>query len=107
MPPHALLAPARIAGQPILRTQSDERLVDLVRAGSEPEFEAIVARHRRPLPKYCSRILIEERAQDAAQRTFVRAYGAMRKSGPEVNLRPWPYRERVEGTIDAADAALR
>jgi hypothetical protein len=49
MTPRALLAPARLAGQSVLRTQADERLVDLVGAGSEAAFEAIVARYRRPL----------------------------------------------------------
>ena len=52
MTPHALLAPARLAGQPVLRGQTDERLVDLVRAGNEQAFEAIVARYRRPLLRY-------------------------------------------------------
>ncbi len=44
MTPHSLLAPARLAGVPLLRSQSDERLVDLVRAGNDAAFEAIVAR---------------------------------------------------------------
>ena len=57
MTPRALYAPARLAGTPLLRTQSDERLVDLVRAGNDGAFEAIVARYRRQLLRYCSTIL--------------------------------------------------
>jgi RNA polymerase sigma factor (sigma-70 family) len=108
MTPHALLAPARLAGQPILRTQSDERLVDLTRAGSEPAFEAIVARYRRPLLRYCARILTEERAEDAVQQTFVRAYGAMRKSDSELKLGPWLYRIAHNTALNALrDRGLR
>jgi RNA polymerase sigma factor (sigma-70 family) len=108
MTPNALLAPARLAGQPILRTQSDERLVDLVRAGSEPAFEAIVARYRRPLLRYCSRFLSEERAEDAVQQTFVRAYGAMRQSAAELSLRPWLYRIAHNTALNALrDRGLR
>src|SRR5918999_2101323 len=92
MTPRSLLAPARLAGQSVLRTQSDERLVDLVRAGSEPAFEAIVTRYRRVLLRYCARILPEERAEDAVQQTFVRAYDALRHSDAELRLRPWLYR---------------
>src|ERR671918_667247 len=36
MTPTHLLAPARLAGSRLLASQSDERLVDLLRAGSEP-----------------------------------------------------------------------
>jgi RNA polymerase sigma factor (sigma-70 family) len=108
MTPRALLAPGRLAGRPVLRTQTDERLVDLVRAGSEPAFEAIVARYRRPLLRYCSRILSEERAEDAVQQTFVRAYGAMRKNGAELSLKPWLYRIAHNTALNALrDRGLR
>src|SRR4051794_34182129 len=92
MTPRSLLAPARLAGQPILRSQTDERLVDLVRAGNEPAFEAIVARYRRPLLRYCGGILTGGRAEDAVQQTFVKAYDAMRRDHGELKLRPWLYR---------------
>src|SRR3954469_4443723 len=92
MTPRSLLAPARLAGQPILRSQTDERLVDLVRAGNEPAFEAIVARYRRPLLRYCAGILTGGRAEDAVQQTFVKAYDAMRRDHGELKLRPWLYR---------------
>jgi RNA polymerase sigma factor (sigma-70 family) len=108
MTPRSLLAPARLAGQSVLRTQSDERLVDLVRAGSEPAFEAIVTRYRRALLRYCARILPEERAEDAVQQTFVRAYDAMRESDAELRLRPWLYRIAHNTALNSLrDKALR
>lgn len=92
----------------MLRTQSDERLVDLVRAGSEPAFEAIVARYRRALLRYCSRILPEERAEDAVQQTFVRAYDSMLSSGAQLALKPWLYRIAHNTALNALrDRGLR
>jgi RNA polymerase sigma factor (sigma-70 family) len=92
MTPRALLAPARLAGQSILRTQADERLVDLVGAGSEAAFEAIVARYRRPLMGYLRRLLAEERAEDALQQTFVKAHAAIERGEQVRSLRSWLYR---------------
>ena len=92
MTPRALFHPARLARRPVLSTQSDERLVDLVRAGSEPAFETIVERYRRALMRYVSRLLPPERAEDVVQQSFVNAYEAMHRDGAELNLRPWLYR---------------
>ena len=92
MTPRHLLAPARLAGSRLLATQSDERLVDLLRAGSEPAFEAIVSRYRGPLLRYCSALLGDERAEDAVQQTFVKAYEAMRRDDRPLLLKPWLYR---------------
>src|SRR3954447_9335912 len=90
--PRRLIEPARLAGTPLLRTQSDARLVDLVRAGHAAAFEAIVERYRRPLLKYCGRLLPASRAEDAVQQTFLKAYQAMIAGDADLNLRPWLYR---------------
>jgi len=76
----------------MLRTQSDARLVDLVRAGHDSAFEAIVQRYRKPLLGYCSRLLPASRAEDAVQQTFLKAYQSMVSGDAELNLRPWLYR---------------
>jgi RNA polymerase sigma factor (sigma-70 family) len=76
----------------MLRTQSDARLVDLVRAGHTSAFEAIVHRYRKPLLGYCSRLLPASRAEDAVQQTFLKAYQSMMSGDAELNLRPWLYR---------------
>src|ERR671932_163928 len=41
MTPRRLIEPARLAGSALLHTQSDERLVDLTRAGNESAYKAI------------------------------------------------------------------
>src|SRR3954466_6346790 len=101
MTPRSLLAPARLAGRPVLRSQSDERLVDLVPAGSEPAFEAIVARYRGPLLRYCKRILPETRAEDAVQQAFVSAYAALHRDDAHIDLRPWLYRIAHNSALNA------
>jgi len=92
MTPHSLFAPARRVGQGLLRTQADDRLVDLARSGSEPAFEAIVARYRKPLLRYCVRLVSEQRAEEAVQETFVRAYAALMRGEEVRTLKPWLYR---------------
>ena len=92
MTPKSLIAPARLARRPVLATQTDARLVDLVRAGYEPAFEAIVTRYRAALLRYVGRFLPRERAEDAVQQSFVSAYEAMLRNDAELNLRPWLYR---------------
>src|SRR5919198_75246 len=107
MTPRALFHPARLARRPVLSTQSDERLVDLVRAGSDPAFEAIVGRYRRALMRYVSRLLPPERAEDVVQQSFVKAYEAMHRDEAELNLRPWLYRIAHNGAVNALrDRAL-
>ena len=101
MTPRALFHPARLARRPVLSTQSDERLVDLVRAGSDPAFEAIVERYRRALMRYVSRLLPPERAEDVVQQSFVKAYEAMHRDSAELNLRPWLYRIAHNGALNA------
>jgi RNA polymerase sigma factor (sigma-70 family) len=92
MTPHYLLKPARLAGSSLLATQSDDRLVDLVRAGSEPAFDAIVSRYRGPLLRYCGALLGAERAEDAVQQALVNAYKAMHRDDKKLILKPWLYR---------------
>ena len=92
----------------MLATQSDERLVDLVRAGSDPAFETIVERYGRALMRYVSRLLPPERAEDVVQQSFVKAYEAMHRDTVELNLRPWLYRIAHNNALNALrDRGLR
>src|SRR5438270_12331121 len=92
MTPRRLIEPARLAGAALLHTQSDERLVDLTRAGNGRAFEAIVTRYRRPLLRHCARLLPPGRAEDAVQQAFLNAYRAIVAGENELRLRPWLYR---------------
>src|SRR3954468_3753152 len=76
----------------LLRTQSDDRLVALARAGHERAFEAIVERYRKPLLRACRRILPEARAEDAVQQALVAAWTGLSRGDDVQDLRPWLYR---------------
>src|SRR5437763_7768029 len=92
MTPRRLIEPARLAGTALLHTQSDERLVDLTRAGNGRAFEAIVARYRKALLRHCAGLLPPGRAEDAVQQAFLNAYRAIMAGENELRLRPWLYR---------------
>jgi RNA polymerase sigma factor (sigma-70 family) len=76
----------------LLRLASDERLVELLRGGSEPAFEALFDRHHRGVLGFCRHMLgsVEE-AEDAVQHTFLAAYRELVGSRKTVVLRPWLY----------------
>ena len=101
MTPWAVINPARLAGSGLLRTQSDSRLVDLVRAGNDRAFEAIVLRYHRPLLRHCRRLLPAGRAEDAVQQALLRALEAMRADDRELQLGPWLHRIAHNAAIDS------
>lgn len=77
---------------PALRTQSDRRLVALVREGYETAFEEIVRRYGRALDRYAAAIVPRHRAEDVTQDAFSKALLALRGTENEIELRPWLYR---------------
>src|SRR5262245_45622806 len=89
----------------LLRAASDQRLVAMVRGGSEPAFEAIFERHHRGLLSFCAGMLgSQAEAEDAVQQTFLSAYRDLLRSTQEIALRPWLYtiaRNRSLSTIRA------
>src|SRR4051794_23536876 len=76
----------------LLRSQTDERLVALVRQGHERAFEAIVRRYRRPLLSACRRIVPEALAEDVLQQAFVSAGTGLRRGDEVRDLRAWLFR---------------
>jgi RNA polymerase sigma factor (sigma-70 family) len=89
----------------LLRTQSDARLLALVADGHERAFEAIVERYRRPLHRFCRRVLPESRAEDAVQQTFLKAWSALSAGTQVEELRAWLYRIARNAALDAARKA--
>ena len=76
----------------LLRLASDERLVEHVRNGSEPAFEAVFDRHSRGILAFCRHMLgSAEEAEDAVQHTFMAAYRSLIGSRSAIQLRPWLY----------------
>jgi RNA polymerase sigma factor (sigma-70 family) len=76
----------------LLKVASDERLVELVRQGSQPAFEVLYDRHHRGILAFCRHMLASrEEAEDAVQHTFMAAYRDLLGSDKEIQLRAWLY----------------
>ncbi|MGZ4269827.1 MAG: sigma-70 family RNA polymerase sigma factor [Solirubrobacteraceae bacterium] len=78
---------------PLLRLQSDERLVALTRRGHQAAYEALVARYQARLLAFCRHMLgSREDAEDVLQEVFAAAFNAMMADERVLNVRPWLYR---------------
>ena len=78
---------------PLLRLQSDERLVALTRRGNQAAYEALVARYQARLLAFCRHMLSSrEDAEDVLQEVFAAAFNAMLADERPINVRPWLYR---------------
>src|ERR1700742_4427553 len=78
---------------PLLRLQSDERLVTLTRRGNAAAFEVLVARYQTRLLAFCRHLLgSREDAEDVLQEAFASAYNAILGDDRPINVRPWLYR---------------
>jgi RNA polymerase sigma factor (sigma-70 family) len=90
------LTHAGVAGHarsPLLRLQSDERLITLIRRGNHHAFEALVARYQSRLLAFCRHMLSSrEDAEDVLQEVFAAAFNAILGDEREINVRPWLYR---------------
>jgi RNA polymerase sigma factor (sigma-70 family) len=81
------------ARSPLLRLQSDERLVALIRRGSPAAFEVLVARYHARLLAFCRHLLgSREDAEDVLQEVFSAAFNAILDDDRPINVRPWLYR---------------
>jgi RNA polymerase sigma factor (sigma-70 family) len=88
---------AGVAGRhgrsPLLRLQTDERLIVLTRRGNDHAFEALVARYQPRLLSFCRHMLgSREDAEDVLQEVFAAAFNAILSDDREINVRPWLYR---------------
>ncbi|HEX2085586.1 MAG TPA: RNA polymerase sigma factor [Solirubrobacteraceae bacterium] len=78
---------------PLLRLQSDERLIALVRRGNHAAFEALVARYQARLLAFCRHMLgSREDAEDVLQEVFAASFNAILADERAINVRPWLYR---------------
>src|SRR3954452_20650166 len=78
---------------PLLRLQSDERLVAMTRRGNQAAFAALVARYQARLLAVCRHMLgSREAAEDVLQEVFAAAFNAMVADERRINVRPWLYR---------------
>ena len=84
---------SRHGRSPLLRLQTDERLVTFVRRGNQHAFEALVSRYESRLLAFCRHMLgSREDAEDVLQEVFAAAFNAMQADERAINVRPWLYR---------------
>src|SRR5580700_3778188 len=81
------------ARSPLLRLQSDERLVTLIRRGSTAAFEVLVSRYHSRLLAFCRHLLgSREDGEDVLQEVLSAAFNAILDDDRPINVRPWLYR---------------
>jgi RNA polymerase sigma factor (sigma-70 family) len=103
----AITAPAGISrlplATPLLRLRSDDQLLSAFRHGNDAAFDVLHERYRQRLFAYVRQMLSagsRQDAEDVLQDVFVRAYGALRADGREMNVRAWLYRVAHNRCID-------
>jgi len=78
---------------PLLRLQSDERLIALTRRGQHAAFEVLFSRYQSRLLAFCRHMLSSrEDAEDVLQEVFTAAFNAVLADNRPINVRPWLYR---------------
>src|SRR3982074_3171748 len=78
---------------PLLRLQSDERLIALPRHGQPAAFETLCARYQSRLLAFCRHLLnSREDAEDVLQEVMAAAFNAILADERPINVRPWLYR---------------
>ena len=78
---------------PLLRLQSDEKLIALIRRGNHHAFEALMSRYQSRLLAFCRHMLSsKEDAEDVLQEVFAAAFNAIQADNRALNVRPWLYR---------------
>ena len=91
--PHAGAFSAIAGRSPLLRLQSDERLVAVVRRGNPAGFEVLVSRYQSRLLAFCRHLLgSREDAEDVLQEVLAAAFNAILADERPINVRPWLYR---------------
>ncbi|HLY49470.1 MAG TPA: RNA polymerase sigma factor [Solirubrobacteraceae bacterium] len=78
---------------PLLRLQSDERLIALMRRGNHAAYEVLVSRYHSRLLAFCRHLLgSKEDAEDVLQEVLAAAFNAILADERAINVRPWLYR---------------
>jgi RNA polymerase sigma factor (sigma-70 family) len=78
---------------PLLRLQSDERLIAFIRRGNNSAFEVLFSRYQSRLLAFCRHLLgSKEDAEDVLQEVMAAAFNAILADERAINVRPWLYR---------------
>ena len=94
-------APLRVA-EPAPPPAADEaELVSRARTGDRDAFAALFDRFQTPIVNYLYRVVGDwEVANDLAQDTFLKAYQALPRTDPDLQIAPWLYRIATNTALD-------
>lgn len=94
-------APLRVA-EPAPPPAADEaELVARARTGDRDAFAALFDRFQTPIVNYLYRVVGDwEVANDLAQDTFLKAYQALARTEPDLQIAPWLYRIATNTALD-------
>jgi RNA polymerase sigma-70 factor (ECF subfamily) len=99
--------PAEVRGAVELATPAEASLARAAARGDRTAFARLVELHKRVIYGLCVRLLQDqEEARDAAQETFVRAWGAMATYDPAQPFAPWLLRIARNHCIDVVRRRL-
>lgn len=85
--------------------RTDRELVEAARAGDAEAFGALVRRHQKRVYRLANHLLRNgSEAEDVAQETFVRAYGALSRFDGRSEPFTWIYRIAVNLSLNAIRA---
>ncbi len=73
----------------LLRSQSDERLVELAREGREKAFTTLVERYHRPLLSFARGLGAGPRAEDVVQQALMQAWSSLLGGAEVEHVRGW------------------
>lgn len=72
---------------------TEEHIIQLIRGGNPQAYRALVERYQGMVFTLCSRVLTDEfEAEEAAQETFIKAYGALNSFRGQCKFSTWLYR---------------
>ncbi len=94
-------AAVRPLARRVLATQSDERLVKLLREGHEAAFDEIVGRYQLPLTSFAAAFIPFHRAEDVVQASLLKAHKALLADDREIALRAWLFTIVRNGALNA------
>ena len=85
-----------------LALEPDAQLMLQVRAGDAQSFELLLARHRRPVVRYLTRMIGNQAvAEELAQEVFLRVYRARDGYEPTAKFTTWLYRIATRLALNA------
>lgn len=102
IPAGAVPGPVVVPGPGAAALADEAALVSRARAGDREAFGTIFDRYQTAIVNYLYRVVGDwETATDLAQDSFLKAYQALARTDPDLQIGPWLYRIATNTALDA------